>query len=304
MNSIQDQRVIVTGASGLVGTRLCAALEQAGARVTRAVRRPVRGGGNELYWNPATGEIDAAGFEGADAVVHLAGENISEDRWTDSFKQKIRDSRVGGTRLVSETIARAAHGPRTLLCASAIGYYGNRGDELLSETAPPADDFLARVCQEWEAASQGARDAGVRVVNTRIGVILSPDGGALKKMLTPFKLGVGGRISSGRQYMSWVAIDDVVQAMMFALTHPTLEGPVNLAAPQPVTNLEFTKTLGRVLKRPTLLPVPGFALRLAFGEMADALLLSSTRVAPQALREAGYKFQYAELEPALRHLLK
>jgi uncharacterized protein (TIGR01777 family) len=190
-----------------------------------------------------------------------------------------------------------------LVCASAIGYYGDRGDETLSESAAPGNDFLARVCQEWEQACQAAREAGVRVVNVRIGVVLSPEGGALKKMLTPFKLGVGGKVGSGEQYMSWVAIDDVVGAIVFALANSHVEGPVNLAAPRPVTNLEFTKTLGRVLKRPTVVPAPAFGLRLAFGEMADALLLSSTRVTPQRLQAAGYQFRQPELEAALRHLL-
>jgi uncharacterized protein (TIGR01777 family) len=237
-------------------------------------------------------------------VVHLAGENVAGRRWSEAYKAKIRDSRRVGTRLVSEAIARAAAKPRALVCASAIGYYGNRGDEVLSESSSPGDDFLAKVCQEWEAACQPARDAGVRVANARIGVVLSPEGGALKKMLTPFRLGVGGVIGDGEQFMSWTAIDDITGALMFLLASPSLAGPVNLTAPYPVTNREFTRTLGRVLKRPTIFPMPAFAARLAFGEMADALLLSSTRVAPQALEGAGFKFRYPELEPALVHLLR
>ena len=296
-------RIVVTGATGLVGTRLVAELEQSGAQVIRAVRRPVVEAARELFWDPDKGQIDAARLEGVDAVVHLAGENIAGRRWSEAFKREIRESRVKGTRLVSEAIAGLRAKPQALVCASAIGYYGDRGDEVLSEAATPGNDFLAQVCREWEAACQPARDAGVRVVNVRIGVILSADGGALKKMLTPFKLGAGGRIGDGRQYMSWVALDDVVGAIQFALAKPQANGAMNLVAPGAVTNLEFTKTLGRVLGRPTIFPMPSFAARLAFGEMADALMLSSTRVVPQALTVAGYQFRQPELEPALRHLL-
>lgn len=296
-------QVVVTGATGLVGTRLVAELERGGAQVIRAVRRPVKNAARELSWDPETGQIDAARLEGVDAVVHLAGENIAGRRWSEAFKREIRDSRVKGTRLIGEAIAGLRAKPQAMVCASAIGYYGDRGDEVLGESAAPGNDFLAQVCREWEAACQPARDAGVRVVNTRIGVILSPDGGALKKMLTPFKLGVGGKIGDGRQYMSWVALDDVVGAIQFVLAKPQAAGAVNLVAPRAVTNAEFTKTLGRVLSRPTIFPMPAFAARLAFGEMADALLLSSTRVLPQALTAAGYPFRQPELEPALRHLL-
>jgi uncharacterized protein (TIGR01777 family) len=301
--SLQGQTVVVTGATGLVGTPLVASLEAAGANVIRGTRRPAKDPTRDMYWNAEKGEIDAAKLEGAGAVVHLAGENIAGRRWTESFKREIRDSRVKGTRLIAESIARATNKPKALICASAIGYYGNRGDELLSENSPPGDDFLADVCREWEASCQPARDAGVRVVNTRIGVILSPKGGALHKMLTPFKLGLGGKIGDGRQYMSWIALDDVVGALHFLVAHPTASGPVHLTAPNPVTNADFTKTLGRVLHRPTIFPMPAFAAKLAFGEMADALLLSSTRVAPRALEAAGYAFKLPQLEPALRHLL-
>jgi len=301
--SLAGQQIVVTGASGLIGTRLVAELEHAGAQVIRAVRRPVQDAAREMFWDPDSAKIDSTRLEGVDALVHLAGENIAGGRWTESFKQKIRDSRVKGTRLVSEAIARAANKPRTFVAASAIGYYGDRGDEALTESAAPADDFLGRVCQQWEAQCQAARDAGVRVVNLRTGVVLSPEGGALAKMLTPFKLGLGGKVGSGRQYMSWIALDDEVAAIQFILASPNIAGPVNLVAPKPVTNAEFTKTLGRVLSRPTIFPMPAFAARLAFGEMADALLLSSTRVLPQALTAAGYVHRYPELEPALRHLL-
>jgi uncharacterized protein (TIGR01777 family) len=300
--NLAGQRIVVTGASGLIGSRLVSELQQAGAQVIRAVRRPVEDQAREMFWDPDNGKIDAPRLEGVDAVVHLAGENIAGHRWTESFKQKIRDSRVNGTRLVSEAIAGLAAKPQAFVCASAIGYYGDRGDEALSETSPPADDFLARTCRDWEAACQVAA-ATVRVVNLRTGVVLSPEGGALKKMLTPFKLGAGGKMGDGRQYMSWIALDDEVAAIQFILTNPNIGGPVNLVAPNPVTNAEFTKTLGRVLSRPTIIPMPAFAARLLFGEMADALLLASTRVVPQALTASGYHFRYAELEPALRHLL-
>jgi uncharacterized protein (TIGR01777 family) len=302
--SLARQQIVVTGASGLVGRRLVAELERAGATVIRAVRRPVQDPAREMAWNPDSGQIDARRLEGVDAVVHLAGENIAGGRWTEPFKRKIRDSRVQGTRLIAEAVARCSAKPRTFIAASAIGYYGDRGDESLSESSAPGNDYLARVCQEWEAACQPARDAGVDVANLRIGVVLSPEGGALKKMLLPFKLGVGGKIGNGRQYMSWVAIDDVAGAVVFVLAKPQAAGAVNVVAPRPVTNAEFTKTLGRVLSRPTIAPMPAFAARLAFGEMADALLLSSTRVTPQVLIAAGYQFQQPELESALRHLLR
>jgi uncharacterized protein len=253
---LQDQTVVVTGATGLVGTPLVASLEAAGAKVIRGTRRPAKDPAREMYWNAEQGEIDAAKLEGAAAVVHLAGENIAGRRWTESFKREIRDSRVKGTRLIAEAIARAANKPKGLI-----------------------------------------------LVNTRIGVILSPKGGALAKMLTPFKLGLGGKIGNGRQYMSWIALDDVVGAIHFLVAHPTASGPVNLTAPNPVTNAEFTKTLGRVLHRPTICPMPAFAAKLAFGEMADALLLSSTRVAPRELEAAGYGFKRPQLAGALRHLL-
>ncbi|HMO83910.1 MAG TPA: TIGR01777 family oxidoreductase, partial [Lacipirellulaceae bacterium] len=271
--------------------------------VIRAVRGAVSDSQRQMKWNADSGEIDAAKLQGAAAVVHLAGENIAARRWTADFKRRIRDSRIQGTRLIADAIARAADKPRALICASAIGYYGDRGDEQLTEDSPPGGDYLADVCREWEAACQPARDAGVRVVNARIGVVLSPDGGALAKMLTPFKLGAGGKLGDGRQYMSWIALDDVVAALAALAASPQYAGPVNLTAPHPVTNAEFTHKLGRVLRRPTLFPVRAFAARLAFGEMADALLLASTRVVPQALQNAGHTFQYPELEGALRHLL-
>ncbi|BBO36340.1 TIGR01777 family oxidoreductase [Lacipirellula parvula] len=304
MSSLANQRILITGASGLVGSRLSAELAKLGAQPVAAVRRPVRDEARELYWNPDRGEIDRAKLEGIDAVVHLAGENIAEGRWSEEFKRKILESRVKGTHLVADALAHLERKPRVFVSASAIGYYGNRGADVMTEQSSPDDDFLAKVCQQWEAAAQPARDAGIPVTNIRIGVVLSADGAALAKMLTPFKLGLGGKVGSGEQFMSWITIDDLVGAIIFLLSRSEpVVGPVNVVAPNPSTNLSFTKTLGRVLGRPTVLPMPAFAVKLLFGEMGDALLLSSTRVAPTALQSAGYQFQYPELEPALRHLL-
>ena len=297
------QVIAVTGASGLVGRALVEHLEDAGMLVRRLVRREVRDSEREIYWKPAAGEIDAAELNGVDAVVHLAGESVAAGRWTKAKKQRIVDSRVEGTRLLSETLAGLSSQPAVLCCASAIGFYGDRGDQLLNEDTPPGEGFLADTCQLWEAEADPARDAGVRTVHMRIGLVLSPEGGALGKMLPLFKLGLGGVLGSGEQYMSWITRDDLVRAFHFALTQPELAGPVNGVGPSPVTNREFTKTLGLVLRRPTILPAPAFALRLALGEMADQLLLASARVEPTALRTAGFEFEHAELEPALRDLL-
>jgi hypothetical protein len=297
------QTIVVTGASGLIGKRLVASLEGAGRRVLRAVRRDVRDPAREFLWDPAQGRIDRDKLVGVDAVVHLAGANVAGKRWTPAYKKLLIESRVQGTQLISEAIAALEPKPRVLTCASAIGFYGDRGDELVDESSPSGDGFLPDLCLQWERACQPARDAGIRVANMRIGVVLTPDGGALAKMLTPFKLGAGGVIGSGRQYMSWIALGDLVRAIGQVLDDDQLSGPVNLVAPSPATNREFTKTLGKVLFRPTLFPMPAFAARLAFGEMADELLLSSTRVAPTALKRSSFRFDHAELESALRHLL-
>jgi uncharacterized protein (TIGR01777 family) len=247
--------------------------------------------------------LNAHTIEGFDAVVHLAGESIAASRWTDAQKTKIRDSRVQGTTLLSETIAKLATPPKVLVCASAIGYYGNRGDTILREDSTIGAGFLAAVCQEWESAAEPAKKKGVRVVHVRTGIVLSPRGGALAKMLLPFKLGVGGIMGNGRQYWSWIALDDVIGAFHHALKTESLYGAVNAVAPAAVTNQEFTKTLGKVLSRPTIFPLPAFAARLALGEMADDLLLSSARLEPARLLATGYKFHHPELEGALRDLL-
>ncbi len=260
-------------------------------------------GTSEVPWNPEGGLFDARPLEGSTAVVHLAGEGIAARRWSARQKERIRRSRVDGTRHLVEGLKSLKAKPSVLVCASAIGIYGHRGDEVLDESSPPASDFLADVCREWEAEASKAKDLGLRVVLLRLGIVLSPNGGALKKMLPPFRLGVGGRLASGRQWMSWVHLSDVVRAIHFAVETASLSGPANVTAPTPVTNREFTKILGRVLHRPTLFPAPGFALRAGLGEMAGALLLSSQRVLPRKLLAAGFSFQFASLEPALRDLV-
>jgi uncharacterized protein (TIGR01777 family) len=261
-------------------------------------------GSLEIEWDPNKGRIDAEQLEGHDVVVHLAGESIAGGRWTSEKKRAIRDSRVKGTLLLSESLARLSRPPSVFLSASAIGYYGDRGDELLTETSAPGNDFLAQVCIEWENATRPAVEKGIRTVHTRFGIILDAEGGALAKMLTPFRMGIGGRVGSGKQWMSWIALDDVVKGLRFVMEDASMRGPVNFVSPNPVTNAEFTKTLGRVLARPTLFPVPVFGARLAFGEMADALLLSSQRVEASVLKRMGYQFKWTKLEPALRHILR
>ncbi|HVT30518.1 MAG TPA: TIGR01777 family oxidoreductase [Lacipirellulaceae bacterium] len=295
--------IAVTGSSGLIGSALVADLEANGHLVRPVVRRLVREEKHEIHWDPTSGTIDAAEFAGVDAVVHLAGENLAAHRWTPQFKEKILTSRVNGTKLLCDTLAALAAKPTVLVSASAIGYYGNRGDERLDESSPPGHSFLASVCQQWEAATLPARDADIRVVNLRIGVVLSTNGGALTQMLTPFKLGLGGVVGSGQQYLSWITLEDVVRAIQFVLHAAALTGPVNAVAPEPVTNREFTKTLGRILKRPTIMAMPAAAARLAFGEMADEMLLCSARVEPHALATAEFSFERPQLEPALKHLL-
>ena len=294
-------KILVTGASGLVGSALVPFLEAGGHEVARLGRSAPADG--DVRWDPDAGVLDAGALEGFDGVVHLAGENIASGRWTEARKRRIRESRVNGTRLLTETLARLERRPRVLVSASAIGFYGDRGEEELTEGSEPGAGFLSEVCREWEAATEAAEGKGVRVVHARLGVVLSKDGGALAKMLTPFRLGAGGNIGNGRQYMSWITLDDTVAAIGHLLAAESAAGAVNVVAPAPVTNGEFTRTLGRVLRRPTLFPMPGFAARLAFGEMADALLLASTRVKPARLMESGYAFRHGSLEEGLRHIL-
>ena len=254
-----------------------------------------------MHWGPEG--LDPTALDGIDAVVHLAGESIV-GRWTPEKKDAIRQSRVRGTRILAEAMAQSANPPKTLVCASAIGYYGDRGDEILTESSAPGHDFLAEVCEEWEAAAEPALKKNIRVVFMRLGVVLSSEGGALSKMLTPFRMGVGGVIGNGKQYWSWIGLDDVVGAIQFALETPALRGPVNLVAPVPVTNREFTTALGRVLHRPTIFPLPGFVAKMLLGEMADALLLASARVLPEKLKAAGFVYRHPDLDGALQFALK
>jgi uncharacterized protein (TIGR01777 family) len=299
-------KVIVTGSGGLVGRALVRSLLADGHTVTRLVRGGAQQfrtpGSNAVEWNPDKGTIDAAALEGHDAAVHLAGEPIAEGRWDDAKKRRIMESRVKGTRLIAETLASLNEKPRVLVSASAIGFYGDRGAEVMREESASGEGFLSEVCREWEKATLAASQAGVRVVHVRIGFVLDGEGGGLPKMLTPFKLGVGGKVGSGQQYISWITLEDLVRVLRRAIEDESLRGPVNAVAGA-VTNEEFTKSLGRVLGRPTIFPVPVFALRLAFGEVADAVMLASTRVEPARLREAGFDFKHTELEAALRSVL-
>ncbi len=300
--------VLVSGSTGLIGEALVSELGRGGHRVVRLTRSSRGGGDGTVRWDPAAGEIEAERLTGVDAAVHLAGESIAGEnpvtgRWTPKRKARIRESRRKGTRLLAETLAGLPTPPRVMVSASAIGYYGDRGDEVLREESPPGDGFLAEVCQEWEGAADPAREVGIRVIHTRFGIVLSREAGALGTTLPIFKLGGGGRIGSGRQWWSWVTIDDVVGSIIHALTDDSVEGPVNLGSPNPLTNAEYTKILGKVLNRPTFFPLPAPAARLALGEVADALLLASQRMEPAKLKETGYEFRYPELEGALRHLL-
>ena len=293
--------VAMTGASGLIGRTLTAYLEAAGHRVRQVVRGTPQG--DQIGWRPDSGAIDQAAFEGLDAVIHLAGENVAARRWTTRQMTKIRESRTAGTRLLAETLAGLERPPRILVSASAIGYYGDRGSEEINEDTGPGEGFLADVAEEWERSTDPAADGGIRTVLTRFGVVLSPSGGALAKMLPPFRAGLGGRLGSGRQWMSWISLDDVLGGLESVLFDENLSGPVNLVGPAPVTNADFTRALAGVLCRPALLPVPSVVLRATLGLMADDLLLASTRVVPQRLRESGYVFRHPSLEAALRHLL-
>lgn len=295
-------RILISGSHGLVGTALIKALEAEAHEVYRLVRYAPNSE-NEIEWSPDRYSIAISRIEGFDACYHLAGESIASGRWNDEKKKKIRESRVKGTKLLADALANLERPPKTLICASAIGYYGNRGEESLTETSAPGNDFLANVCVEWEQATEHARDKGVRVVNTRFGIILDKEGGALEKMLPPFRMGIGGRIGDGKQWMSWIALADVIGALQFVLSNESLSGPVNFVAPNPVRNAEFTRTLGRVLSRPTIFPIPAFGVRLVFGEMADALLLTSQRVSPTKLAESRFQFRHSNLESALRSVL-
>jgi uncharacterized protein (TIGR01777 family) len=297
-------RVALSGASGLVGSALGGWLEAAGCEVLRLVRREAKHAG-ELRWDPEAGISETDALEGLDAVVHLAGANVAGGRWTAAVKRAIRESRVGGTRTLSEALASLRRPPRVLIAASATGYYGDRGEVALKETASSGDDWLARVARDWEAACLPASAAGVRVVNPRIGMVLSAEGGALTRLLPVFRLGLGGPLGNGRQIVSWIALDDLLGIIGRLIGTPELQGPVNAVSPNPVSNLDLGRNLGRILARPARIPAPAPVLRLLLGEMADALLLASARVRPERLESVGFPFRFPTLDSALRsELLK
>ena len=302
-------KILVTGSTGLVGTALVSELKEAGHTVCRLVRpgtnkEAIRGtDGFDVKWDPATGELGAAGV-GADAVVNLAGASIADGRWTLGRKRQLRTSRVDATRALVGALARMAARPRVLVSASAIGYYGNRGDEVLDEQTAAGHDFLGDLAQGWEAEAEKAEVLGIRVVRARFGIILAEAGGALPQMARPFRFGMGGKIGSGQQWMSWIALEDVVAILRFALENGAARGPINVVSPQPVRNAEFTTALAAALHRPSLFPAPAFGLRLMLGEMADALLLSSQRVVPAQLEQLGYRFLQPDLQTTLDRVLR
>ncbi|HLW60504.1 MAG TPA: TIGR01777 family oxidoreductase [bacterium] len=296
-------KIVISGSHGLIGSALASALAADGHRVIRLLRPPFAAGDDRIGWDPAAGVIDRTALEGLDAVVHLAGESVASGRWTSAKKARIRDSRVGGTRLLARALADLAHRPRALVCASAVGYYGSRHEQILVEESAPGLGFLADVCREWEAAAEPAREAGIRVVHLRTGLVLTSAGGVLAKLLPIFRLGLGGRLGGGHQWMSWITLDDAVRAIAYALRRDTLRGPLNLVSPQPVTNREFTEILGQVLRRPTIVAVPAVVLRAVLGEAAGEML-GSQRAHPTKLLAEEFAFLHPELEPALRHLLR
>jgi len=296
-------KILVTGSGGLIGSSLIPLLINEDYEVVKLVRTKEKTGKNFIYWNPEKKEIDKTSLEGFHGVIHLAGESISEGKWTTEKKAKIRYSRVRGTEFLCENLVKLSSPPKTFICASAIGYYGDRGEEVLNEGSLPGKGFLPGICIDWEKSTEIASEKNIPVVNLRFGIVLTPKGGALAKMLLPFRMGAGGILGNGRQYMSWISIDDIVNSIIYILKEENIRGPVNLASPSPVTNREFTKILANILRRPAIFPVPAFALRTVFGEMADELLLSSTRVEPEKLIEAGYKFKHKTLKNALIELL-
>jgi uncharacterized protein len=290
--------IAISGSSGLIGTALVAALRAADHRVVRIVRRTPANSG-ELHWNPESGEFDATALSGVDAVVNLCGINVGQRRWSGAFKQNLRDSRITPTEVLSAAVAEAGVG--VLVNASAVGYYGNTKDRVVDETASPGEGFLAQLCQDWEAATAPAQRSGARVVLARTGLVLAPSGGALGRLRPLFALGLGARLGSGRQYMSWISLEDEVRALQFVISHDVLAGPVNLTGPAPVTNAEFTAALGRAVRRPTPLVLPGFAVRAALGEFADEGLLCGQRAIPAALERAGFRFNHNTIGEALNY---
>jgi hypothetical protein len=297
-------KILVTGSSGFIGSALLPFLNSKGHEVRGMVRSSATPGSDDIEWDPIRRSINSKGLEGFAATVHLAGENIAGGRWTAAKKRRIRESRTIGTRFLVDSLTGLSKPPKVLICASAVGYYGTRGAKLLREDSPPGHGFLPDVCQAWEAAANAAAARGIRVVNLRIGIVLSAAGGAMTKMLTLFRAGLGGTIGDGGQFWSWIALDDLLAAVLHAVEKETLTGPVNAVSPNPATNRDFARTLARVLSRPAIAGLPAFAARLMMGEMADELLMASARVEPAKLLESGFKFQFAELEPALHHLLE
>jgi uncharacterized protein (TIGR01777 family) len=296
-------KILVTGATGLIGSALCPFLAGSDHRVLRMVRSaPAQA--NEVQWDPSSGKLDRSALEGLDAVVHLAGESIASGRWTAEKKRRILQSRIRGTGLLSRSLANLQSPPEVLISVSAVGYYGDRGEEQLDEESSPGTGFLPEVCRQWEGATAPASKGGIRVVIPRIGVVLSAAGGALALMLPIYRMGIGGRIGSGQQYMSWIAIDDIVRIIDYAIKSRSLAGPLNAVSPNPVTNSAFSKTLAHVLSRPAIFGLPGFAARLAFGEMAEETLLSSTRATPKRLMKSSFSFRFPKLDDALRHILR
>ena len=293
------QTLAISGSRGLIGQRLTAFLTTGGHAVRRLVRPPVSAGPNDIQWNPDAGQLDRAALEGVDAIIHLSGADLAEHRWTELRKSQIRDSRINSTRLIAEAVAGMQRRPKVLICASAVGIYGDQGDTLVDERSGPGKGFLAELCQAWEAAAEPARKAGIRVVNLRFGFVLAREGGALAKLITPFSLGLGGRIGKGNQAISWIGAEDVIGTIYRALFDPRVSGPVNVVAPQPVTNREFTRVLSRLMARPALLPLPGFAVKLALGEMGEELLLKGARVHPGRLNAIGFQYVHDNLQSAL-----
>ena len=303
-DTMRSMNIVISGASGLIGTALTASLKAQGHRPIALVRRSTKAGADEISWDPAAGTVDATSLEGADAVVHLAGAGIGDKKWSDDRKRVILESRTKGTTLLADVLAGLSAKPSVLISSSGIGYYGSQGDSVLTESDPAGHGFLADVCVDWEAATSSASDAGIRTALARTSAVMSERGGALKKQLLLFKLGLGGRFGPGNQWLSWISLADEVRAIEFLINND-ISGPVNLCTPNPVTNLQFTKALGGVLKRPTLLPVPLFGPKLLFGsELVEQLILASQKAMPSVLTDAGFNFEDAVLEPALRRILK
>jgi len=303
----ETMKIALTGSTGFIGSALVPLLTTQGHDVRRLVRPQSRDNattpGEKATWDPSSGMLETSALEGCDAVVHLAADNIGTERWSEEKKRRMRASRLDSTKLLCSRMAQLQKPPKVFLCASAIGFYGDRGDQAVTEDSDRGTGFLADLCSDWESASKEAEKCGARVVNLRIGVVLSPKGGALQKMLLPFQMGAGGPIGTGKQYFSWISMDDVIGAILHCLLTDSIKGPINVVAPNPVTNGEYTHALGHVLQRPAFIPMPAFGARMAFGEFADECLLSSTRVLPKRLEDSGYKFRYPEIEGALRHQL-